>query len=68
MNSADALRQIADYIEGLVADAKNKNARIDALENALREILDYGGAAESALHDEYVVDRAQTALAPEQDK
>ena len=47
-------------------DAHAKRAM--ALENALREILDYGGAAESALHDEYVVDRAQTALAPEQDK
>lgn len=34
----------------------------DDLASALEEILTYSGGAESALHDEYVVERALEAL------
>lgn len=42
--------------------AINNNAAPELLE-ALKEILDYSGGAENALEDEYVVDRARTAIA-----
>lgn len=48
--------------EVLFANARLIAAAPDLLA-ALEEILDYRGGAESALHDEYVVERARAAVA-----
>ena len=64
--------QDGDPISFVPAPAENSAARtelpaalrrIDALEAALVDILDYRGGADSALDDEYVVGRARAALA-----
>ena len=39
-------------------------SRVEELEGALTDILDYRGGADSALNDEYVMDRARAALTP----
>ncbi len=44
----------------LIANAVNATADLRA---SLAEILDYRGGADTALHDDYVVERAQAALA-----
>ena len=47
----------------LMASAPEQQAKIDALYEALKELLDYSGGADNALEDEYVTDRARAALA-----
>jgi len=55
-----------------IDEAARANARLIAaapeLLDSLSEILDYKGGADSALHDEYVMDRARAALAKAEGK
>lgn len=45
----------------LIAE-RQKSARLEAARDALQDIMEYGGGAETALEDEYVMDRASRAL------
>ena len=66
------------YVEGgsglheLSLDEIKANARLIAaapdLLDSLSEIFDYAGGADSALHDEYVMDRARAAIAKAEGK
>lgn len=44
-------------------DSRAPSPAFEAMVEALEEILDYGGGADNALEDDYVMDRARTALA-----
>ena len=55
-----------------IDEAARANARLIAaapeLLDSLSEIFDYAGGADSALHDEYVMDRARAAIAKAEGK
>jgi len=55
-----------------IDEAARSNARLIAaapdLLDSLSEIFDYAGGADSALHDEYVMDRARAAIAKAEGK
>ena len=60
------------FLSQAIDEAARSNARLIAaapdLLDSLSEIFDYAGGADSALHDEYVMDRARAAIAKAEGK
>lgn len=59
---AAGMRNATERMRDATLELERRQAIIDGLRDSLEEILDYRGGADSALQDEYVMDRARRAI------